>query len=70
MTAAQLRSVTAGHVLACSPVALCDDQGRRFEVVGHEVATERATDTDGKERAAGVPVLTLLLRQVAGDPAA
>jgi hypothetical protein len=67
VTASRLRALTVGPVLSCSPVVICDERGRRFEIVTHAVTTERATDKDGKEVAAGVPVLTLVVRELKGD---
>ena len=66
MNAARLRALTAGQVLSCSPVVICDEQGRRFELVAHAVTTERVTAADGKEKAAAVPVLTLVVRPAGG----
>lgn len=64
MTASRLRALTAGQVLSCSPVVMCDESGRRYELVAHAVTTDRETDQDGKEKATAVPVLTLVLREV------
>jgi len=65
MTASRLRALTAGQVLSCSPVVICDESGRRYELVTHAVTTDRETDRNGKEKATAVPVLTLVLREVA-----
>ena len=66
MTASRLRALTAGQVLSCSPVVICDESGRRFELVAHAVTTERSADQDGKEKAVSVPVLTLVVRPAGG----
>lgn len=67
MTAAHLRSLTAGQVLACSPVVLVDESGRRYELVDRAVTCERKADADGRETPAGVPVLTLVVRAAGGQ---
>jgi hypothetical protein len=67
MTASALRAITSGQVLACSPVVLVDESGRRYELVGRAVTCERKTDGDGKETPAGVPVLTLVVRTTDGQ---
>lgn len=68
MTAAQLRSLTVGRVLACSPVVIVGDHGRRFELVSHAVTCDGAEDANGVRKPTASPVLTLVIRQVAGVP--
>jgi hypothetical protein len=65
VNAARLRALTAGQVLSCSPVVICDESGRRFELVAHAVTRSVVTE-DGKEKAAAVPVLTLVVRPAGG----
>lgn len=70
MTAAELRSLTAaGPVLACSPVELVTPDGRRLEVVHAAAAVPSAPGEGGVERPAGVPVLTLTVRERPAPPA-
>lgn len=68
MTAARLRALTCGRVLSCSPVVLCDEQGRRYELVRPIVTCDGATDEKtGQTKPTASPVLTLVIRPVGGE---
>lgn len=70
MTAAELRALTtSGPVLACSPVELVAEDGRRFAVAAAAARVPKAVGGDGVERPAGVPVLALTLRELPAPPA-
>lgn len=66
MTASELRGMTGGAVLACSPVVLATEDGRRFELIGRAVECPAVvTDAEtGQKRPGAVPVLTLIVREV------
>lgn len=69
LTAARLRSIcTAPPVLALSEVVLCDERGRRYELVRPlTTSASEVDDKTGRLRPTGVPVLTLVLREVVAD---
>lgn len=64
MTAARLRAMTGGQLFATSPVVIEDESGRRYEVIGRRVECEGKADEQGVTKPAGVPVLTLVLKEV------
>lgn len=69
MKASELRALTtAGPVLSCSPVVIEDEHGNRFEIVGRSAAVPSETDSDGRKKPAGVPVLRLVIRQLSPAP--
>lgn len=62
MTAGELRGLTGGAVLACSPVVFELADGRRLHFLGHQLKGEAVTDPEtGQRKPGSVPVLTLVL---------
>ncbi len=72
MTAAELRALTVGSVLACSPVRFRTPDGREFEYLRSRVGCcSVCTDPEtGQQKPGEVPVLTLFVREVTAGGAA
>lgn len=69
MTAGELRALTVsgGLVWSASPVRLVTEDGRVLDVVEHRVTAPNRTRDDGVTVMAGVPTLTLVVREQPGS---